>query len=75
MKSIKEKAEEYAKTKHTNQNLIEIVSWDFEAGANHVLDEIEKIINHPRRFVTGDKTVEEGMIEEISKLVEHLKEK
>lgn len=44
MKSIKEKAEEYAKTKHTNQNLIEIVSWDFEAGANYVLDEIEPII-------------------------------
>ena len=40
MKSIKEKAKEYAKTKHTNLNLIDIVSWDFEAGANYVLDEI-----------------------------------
>lgn len=44
MKSIKEKAEEYAKTKHTNQNLIEIASWDFEAGANYVINEIEKVI-------------------------------
>ena len=44
MKNIKEKAIEYAKTKHTNQNLIEIVSWDFEAGANYVLDEVEKLI-------------------------------
>lgn len=42
MKSIKEKAEEYAKTKHTNMNLIDIVSWDFEAGANYVLETIEK---------------------------------
>ena len=45
MKSIKEKAEEYAKTKHTDQNLIEIVSWDFEAGANYVLDAIEECFN------------------------------
>ena len=45
MKSIKEKAEEYAKTKHTNKNLIEIVSWDYEAGANYVLEEIERIVN------------------------------
>lgn len=44
MKSIKEKAEEYAKTKHTNLNLIEIVSWDFEAGANYVLECIEESI-------------------------------
>ena len=44
MKSIKEKAVEYAKTKHTNQNLIEIVSWDFEAGANYVLEQFESIL-------------------------------
>lgn len=42
MKSIKEKAEEYAKMKHTNKNLIYIVSWDFAEGANYVLDVIEK---------------------------------
>ena len=40
MKSIKEKAKEYANTKHTNLNLIDIVSWDFQAGANYVLDAI-----------------------------------
>ena len=44
MKSIREKSEEYAKTKHTDKNLIDIVSWDFEAGANYVLEEIEQLI-------------------------------
>lgn len=44
MKSIKEKAEEYAKMKHTNKNLIDIVSWDFEAGANYVLEHLSKTI-------------------------------
>ena len=48
MKSIKEKAEEYAKTKHTNKNLIKIVSWDFEAGTNYVLGEIENVIKSDR---------------------------
>ena len=45
MKSIKEKAEEYAKMKHTNKNLIDIVSLDFEAGANYVLEEFVDIVN------------------------------
>lgn len=45
MKSIKEKAEEYAKMKHTNKNFIDIVSWDFEAGANYVLEEFVNIVN------------------------------
>lgn len=44
MKSIKEKAKEYAKIKHTDQNLIEIVSWDFEAGANYVLECFESVL-------------------------------
>ncbi len=46
MKSIKEKSEEYAKMKHTDKNLIDIVSWDFEAGANYVLEQIEKLTNN-----------------------------
>jgi hypothetical protein len=50
MKSIKEKAKEYAKTKHTNQNLIEIVSWDFEAGANYVISCIEKEMLSCKKF-------------------------
>ena len=50
MKSIKEKAVEYAKTKHTNQNLIEIVSWDFEAGANYALKQIEKQLDEFSNF-------------------------
>ena len=45
MKSISEKAEEYAKTAYKDENLIEIASWDFEAGANYVLDKIEKCVN------------------------------
>lgn len=45
MKSIKEKAEEYAKMKHANKNFIDIVSWDFEAGANYVLEEFVNIVN------------------------------
>lgn len=48
MMTIKEKANEYAKMKHTNKNLIDIVSWDFEAGANYVLDEIEKIVKYDK---------------------------
>ena len=41
MKSIKEKAEEYAKTAYTDENLIENASWDFEAGADYVISCIE----------------------------------
>lgn len=76
MKSIREKAEEYGKANLTAWGVISTERVEgFEAGANYVLDEIEEIINHPLRFVTSDKTIEEGMIEEISKLVERLKEK
>lgn len=83
MKSIKKKAGEYGKDWYKRKGSLSDrcrgcyahVSSSYEAGANYVLDEIEKIINHPRRFVTCDKSVEDGMIEEISKLVEHLKEK
>ena len=73
MKSIKETAVEYAKTKHTNQNLIEIVSWDFEAGANYVLEIIEDIVSNPRRYVSADTTVPEGMINDIVKRINELK--
>ena len=44
MATIKEKAKEYAKMKHTDKNLIDIVSWDFEAGANYVLEVVETIL-------------------------------
>lgn len=68
MKSVKGKAEEYAKTKHTNKSLIEIVSLDFEAGANYVLEQVENILQ--------DKNI--GLIEtwsELMTLVEQLKKK
>lgn len=83
MKSIKEKAEEHGRNwYHRERNLssrcdgcyAHVIS-SYEAGASYVINEIEEIINHPRRFVTDNKTIEEGMIEEISKLIEHLKEK
>lgn len=82
MKSIKEKAEEYGllnpdihydADSNTYDN-VDKPSIDFEAGANYVLNQIEEIINHPLRFVTSNKSIEEGMIEEISKLIENLKE-
>ena len=73
MKSIKETAVGYAKTKHTNQNLIEIVSWDFEAGANYVLEIIEDIVSNPRRYVSADTTVPEGMINDIVECINQLK--
>ena len=53
MKSIKKKAIEYAKTKHTNQNLIEIVSWDFEAGVNYVLEQLEEFQNFFATCITS----------------------
>lgn len=66
MKSIKEKAEEYAKMKHTDKNLIDIVSWDFEAGANYVLEQIENILQ-------DKKTGLVEMWDELMTLVEQLK--
>lgn len=67
MKSIKEKAKEYAKTKHTNQNLIDIVSWDFEAGANYVLVQVENLLKDKNTSLveTWDKLM--TLIEELKK--------
>jgi len=68
MKSIKEKSIEYAKTKHTDQNLIKIVSWDFEAGANYVLEQIEQLIY--------EKHVEGNLpLFDLTHLIDKLKEK
>jgi len=74
MKSIKEKAEEYS-SGYMNLDRQQVAKQALEYGANYVLDAIEEIINHPLRFVSADKTIEEGMIGELSKLVEQLKEK
>lgn len=68
MKSIKEKAKEYAKTMHTDQTLIEIVGEDFEAGANYVLEQVENLLK--------DKNT--GLVEmwdKLMTLVEQLKKK
>lgn len=73
MKSIKEQSNEYAKEYLFRTLSQRAPNIHFEAGANYVLDEIEKIICHPLRFVNANKTIEEGMIEEISKLLEQLK--
>ncbi len=54
MKSIKKKAVEYAKTKHTDNLLIEIVSWDFEAGANYVLDAIIECMPNTHSFNSNE---------------------
>ena len=68
MKSIKEKAEEYAKMKHTDNNLIDIVSWDFWAGANYVLEQIEQLIY--------EKHVEGNLpLFDLTHLIDKLKEK
>jgi hypothetical protein len=81
MKTIKEQQTEYVQAHTESVESYEAyaekeeIAAAFEAGANYVLGEMEKIINHPRIFVKGDKTVEEGMIEAISKLIEQLKEK
>ena len=66
MRSIKEKAVEYAKTKHTKQNLIEIVSWDFESGANYVLDTLSMTIS-----VSTDCYLRDNL----RKMIEQLKNK
>ena len=67
MKSIKEKAKEYAKKKHTDQNLIDIVSWDFEAGANYVLEQVENLLKDKNTGLveTWDKLM--TLIEELKK--------
>lgn len=69
MKSIKEKSIEYAKTKHTDQNLIKIVSWDFEAGANYVLDEIMDCLPKTSAFNPNE------VIDIIASKIKQLKEK
>ena len=43
--TLKEKSKEYAQSKHTDATLQEIVSWDFEAGAKFVIEEIYKALN------------------------------
>ena len=72
MKSIKEKAIEYNKKK----NFVikgDVPNEDFEAGAKYVLDAIEDVLSHPRRFVSDDISISEAMIVEITKIVEQLK--
>ena len=45
----------------------------FKAGAKYVLDAIEDVLSHPRRFVSDDISISEAMIVEITKIVEQLK--
>jgi len=73
MKSIKEKAVEYAKTKHTNQNLIEIVSWDFEAGANYALDAIEEFMDNKYFGSNEAEMFYKDLKANIHKFIEQLK--
>ena len=69
MKSIYEAAVAYGREHQGTLNIE-----DFEAGANYVLDAIEDILIHPRRFVNADTSISEAMIVEITKIVEQLKE-
>ena len=71
MKSIKEKAEENC-IKYGS--LGDIAYSEFIDGANYVLDAIEDVLSHPRRFVNADIFISEAMIVEITKIVEQLKE-
>ena len=46
---------------------------DYEAGANYVLDVIGNILSHPTSYVNADKSIEEGMIDDIIDVIEQLK--
>ena len=70
MKSIKEKAEENC-IKYGS--LGDIAYSEFVEGAIYVLDVIEDVLNHPRRFVSADISISEAIITEITKIVEQLK--
>ncbi len=77
MKSIRGKAEEHAPyTKEDSWNWIKTAinaQTSFEAGANYVLDAINDVLSHPRRFANDDISISEAMIVEITKIVEQLK--
>lgn len=81
MKSIKEKAEEYGllnpdihyDADGNTYDDVDKPSMDFESGANYVLDAIEEVLSHPRRFVSNNISISEAMIVEITKIVEQLK--
>jgi len=46
---IEKAALEYAKTKHTDKNLIDIVSWDYIAGAESRQPEIDELVKALRK--------------------------
>lgn len=77
IKSIKEKAIEVF-PRHPNANT-DYSNFKkrigFNSGANYVLDAIDDVLSHPRRFVSDDISISEAMIIEITKIVEQLKEK
>ena len=81
MKSIKEKAEEYVDDYYQKLEIskdeyptdVVISKADFIAGANYILNVIEDVLSHPRRYVNSDKSVEEGMVDALIKYVEQLK--
>jgi len=71
MKSIKEKGEDYVSGFHPS--IQKMCKESFKAGAKYVLDAIEDVLSHPRRFVSDDISISEAMIVEITKIVEQLK--
>jgi len=82
MKSIKEKAKEYGlfnpdihyDADGNTYDDVDKPSMDFDAGANYVIEQIEDILTHPRRYVNSDTSEEEAMLSDIAKLIEQLKE-
>lgn len=85
MKSIKEKAEEYGyanwQSDEYHDGASEGLDFDpightqktFEAGANYVIDAINDVLSHPRRFANDDISISEAMVVEITKIAEQLK--
>ena len=74
MKSIKEKANEYAKDYLFSPLPQRAPNVHFVAGANYVLDVIEDVLNHPFRYVSANNSVEKSMIEEITNIIEQLRD-
>lgn len=68
MKSIYEASVAYGREHQGTVNIE-----DFEAGAYYVLETIEDIISNPRRYVSANTTVSEGMINDIVECVNKLK--
>ena len=73
MKNIKEKAEDYVLGFHTS--IQRMCKESFVGGANYVLETIEDIVSNPRRYVSPDTTVSEGMINDIVERINELKKK